>query len=82
MKNQRQFLNTGETTLIRLKLPLFYAGQLMVAIQIPPAIADRATAELVSLDVYNGEGPRRTLARDAFSPDALGRLISPNLFLL
>ncbi len=82
MKNQRQFLNTGEPELIRLSLPLFYAGQILVMIRIPDAIADVARADLVSLDVYNTEGPRRTLARDAFSLDPLGRLVSPNLFLV
>ncbi len=82
LRDQRQFLPSGSSVVVTLRFPLIYAGQLLLSLHYPAAIADRVEADLVKVEIHNSPTMRRTLDRAAFSEQNLGSLVSQTFFMV
>jgi hypothetical protein len=80
-RESRYFLPDGEPKLLAMRLPLFYAGRIVVSLRLPPAVAESIDADVTEVRLANMSG-RRTIARAEFITDSLGRLLSPQVWLV
>lgn len=78
----RYFLPDGSTTWLTMRLPLLYAGRLQLALRLPPAMTDKIEAQIEEVRLSNDTGTGRRLTRDEFIEDGLGRLVSPQVWLV
>ncbi len=81
MRDCRYFLPDGEPKRLSMRLPLFYAGRLVVSLRIPPAVAGSVEADIEEIRLTNASG-HRTVTRAELTKDNLGRLLSPQIWLV
>jgi hypothetical protein len=80
--NNGVFLSDGLPMLVRLYLPLFYSGRLLLRTSFMRAPRlPSVEIKLIKVELYNREHQRRTVDLSSFYRDANGRFISPILFL-
>jgi len=81
MRESRYFLPDGELKRLAMRLPLLYAGRIVVSLRLPPAVAASIDADVAEMRLSNAS-VSRTIARADFITDSLGRLISPQVWLV
>ena len=82
-RDTASFLPEGSTSLVRLHVPVFYAGRLTLLVFDSTAANSQAVeATIVKVDLYNGKNQCRALDPVSFYKDRKGRFVSPVVYLL
>lgn len=76
------FLADGESTIVKLYFPIFYAGRILLKINIAKHLNQPSPeTSLIKVVVYNQNKQRRAIPIESFSKDSTGRFVSPMIYL-
>jgi lysophospholipase L1-like esterase len=76
LRDHRYILPRGSPVVVSLRLPVIYAGYLLLSFDSPGATGGRAAVDLVKVEIRNSTAERRSLDRTAFTRQANGSLVS------
>ena len=81
-KDAGYFVPDGTTQVVRLTVPLFYAGRVTFSHWAPGASDERLEVTLLKVELYNQPNLRRSIDPKTFFRNATGDFVSPLVFLM
>ncbi len=82
LRDHRYVLPKGSSAVVTFRLPVIYAGYLLLSFDSPGSIGGKTAVELVKVEVRNSMAERRGLDRAAFTKQASGSLVSQIFYLV